>query len=295
MTTEQLRYFITVITAGSYMEAALELNISQSTVSKQIQALERELGVSLFDRSSRKAQLTAEGQKLLPEARTLLKKIDHFFYSAAALQPGTAKHFTVITLPFVGFLNLYTPLNRFEVAHSDFRLEVIEMEEPQLTKQLTGGDFDIAITYDHEFQRSNTAQHFYPVAEDEAVFAVYKEHPLSQRKSITLKDITNIPLLLMGEHTCIAKLCEDYFAKNNFLPWIIFRGMPDTLVAGVKAHRGCAIISKKQAQFYAPGDIVTIPFDPPLPISIGIVPNEGSPRKEHIPELLAFFQENTRK
>lgn len=295
MTTEQLRYFITVINTGSYMEAALELNISQSTVSKQIQALERELGVFLFDRSLRKAQLTAEGQKLLPEARALLKEIDHFFYSASRLQPGTAEHFTVITLPFLGFLDLYAPLNSFESAHPDLHLEILEMEEPQLTKQLSFGDFDMAITYDHEFQRSNTAQNFYPIAEDEAVFAVYKEHPLSSCKTITLEDLNNVPLLLMGEHTCIAKLCEDYFAKNNFLPRTVFRGMPDTLVAGVLSHRGCAIISQKQAQFYAPGDIVTIPFDPPLPVVVGAVPNENSPRREHIPELLALFQENSRK
>lgn len=289
MTTEQLRYFITVIDAGSYMEAALELNISQSTVSKQIQILERELGVSLFDRSLRKAKLTPEGEKLLPQARSLLKNIDRFFYSASMLSADNADQFTVITLPVVGFLNLYAPFNRFEVLHPGLRLKVVELEEPQLRKRLSCGDYDLAITYEHEFFLSGSDQRFVPVTEDEAVFAVNQCHPLSGCSKITLHDIADTPLLLMGGHTCIAKLCEDYFAENNFTPQVIFRGLPETLIAGVKAQRGCAIISRKQVMSFDAGDIRTISFEPPLTTVIGAIPNERSPRREYTDSLLSLL------
>lgn len=289
MTTEQLRYFITVINTGSYMEAALELNISQSTVSKQIQILERELGIALFDRSFRKAQLTPEGQKLLPEARSLLKKIDHFFYSASRLKPDYISHFTVITLPFMGFLNLYAPLNSFESAHPNLHLEIVELEEPQLRKQLSGDEFDLAITYEHEFWLTGSTRRFIPIAEDEAVLAVRKDHPLSRHQTVTLSDIADIPLLLMGSHTCVAQICESYFSENNFMPQVTFRGMPETLITGVKAGRGCAIISKKQSTNYTTDEIVTIPFAPSLSIIIGAIPNESSPRKEQIHELLSLL------
>lgn len=293
MTTEQLRYFITVVHTGSYMEAALELNISQSTVSKQIQILERELGVTLFDRSFRKAKLTPEGEKLLPEARSLMGQIDHFFYSASRLRSDTADDFTVLTLPFVGFLNLYAPLTGFEESHPALHLKVIELEEPQLTKQLAGNEFDMAITYEYEYH-STAAVHrrFIPVTEDEAVLAVHREYPLSVRQSITLNDIADVPLFLMGEHTCIAKLCDLYFHEQNFTPQVIFRGMPETLIAGVKAKRGCAVISKKQAESYSTPEIAMIPFTPSLSITIGAVPNESSPHTRQIQDLLSLLVSN---
>ena len=55
MTEDQLIYFTSIVECGSYSETALELDISQSTISKQVAALETELGVKLFDRSTRKA------------------------------------------------------------------------------------------------------------------------------------------------------------------------------------------------------------------------------------------------
>ena len=58
MTEDQLLYFTSIVECGSYSEAALDLNISQSTISKQVAQLESELNVKLFDRSTRKASLT---------------------------------------------------------------------------------------------------------------------------------------------------------------------------------------------------------------------------------------------
>ena len=72
MTEDQLLYFTSIVECGSYSEAALDLNISQSTISKQVAQLESELNVKLFDRSTRKASLTQEGEALYPEAAALL-------------------------------------------------------------------------------------------------------------------------------------------------------------------------------------------------------------------------------
>lgn len=289
MTSDQLRYFITIVNLGSFMETALELNVSQSTVSKQIQVLEQELGVSLFDRSSRKARLTPEGQKLLPEIRFIMEKIEHLCESAAKLQPQAVNSFTVITLPFVGFLDLYTPFDRFEKEHPGLQLEIVELLEPQMMKRLPNNDFDVALTYEHEYQLSGFKSPFIPLTEDEAVFVVHKDHPLASLEAVTLEDIENLPLLLMNSHTCVAKLCEDYFSIRGLAPDIIFRGMPDTLIAGVEAKRGCAIMSKKQALNYIPKNVAIIPFSPSIPIVIGAIPNENSVYKEQIEDLFKIF------
>ena len=72
MELEQLRHFIAAAEAGSFSAAARSLYISHSTVCRSVSALEEELGVRLFERSSRDFRLTEAGEALLPQAQGLL-------------------------------------------------------------------------------------------------------------------------------------------------------------------------------------------------------------------------------
>ena len=72
MELEQLRHFIAAAEAGSFSAAARSLYISHSTVCRSVSALEEELGVRLFERSSRDFRLTKAGDALLPQAQSLL-------------------------------------------------------------------------------------------------------------------------------------------------------------------------------------------------------------------------------
>ena len=69
MELKQIRYFLAIVEVGSFSVAADELYISQSSLSKQISALEKELGVRLFDRSKRQIALTAAGEACLKHAQ----------------------------------------------------------------------------------------------------------------------------------------------------------------------------------------------------------------------------------
>jgi DNA-binding transcriptional LysR family regulator len=82
---DAVRTFTAVADAGQFSEAAVELSITQQAVSKRVAALEKELGVRLFTRTARGAQLTIDGQAFLPHARDLLQAEER---AAASVRPG---------------------------------------------------------------------------------------------------------------------------------------------------------------------------------------------------------------
>ena len=74
MTFEQLNYFIAVVESDTFFDAAYKMNISQSSLSKHIMKLEKELDLKLFDRSSRSATLTQAGEFFYNEANTFISR-----------------------------------------------------------------------------------------------------------------------------------------------------------------------------------------------------------------------------
>ncbi|GAA2554043.1 LysR family transcriptional regulator [Winogradskya consettensis] len=86
MDFEAVRTFVAVVEAEQFQEAAAELSISQQAVSKRIAALERILGVRLFHRTPRGAELTIDGQAFLPHARELLRVVER---AVASVRPGS--------------------------------------------------------------------------------------------------------------------------------------------------------------------------------------------------------------
>ncbi|MGE5286000.1 MAG: LysR family transcriptional regulator [Micromonosporaceae bacterium] len=85
MDLDAVRTYVAVANAGQFQQAAADLSITQQAVSKRIAALEKDLGVRLFTRTARGAQLTIDGQAFLPHARDLLQAEER---AAASVRPG---------------------------------------------------------------------------------------------------------------------------------------------------------------------------------------------------------------
>src|SRR5258705_660240 len=88
MNFRHLRAFAAIADAGGFARAAVRLNVSQPALSRQIHALEAELGVPLFDRIGRRVQLTSEGEDLLGRSRRLLADAESLRDRARSLKTG---------------------------------------------------------------------------------------------------------------------------------------------------------------------------------------------------------------
>lgn len=274
MTEEQLTYFTSIVEYGSYSEAALELNISQSTVSKQIAQLENELQIKLFDRSTRKASLTAAGEALYPEAAQLLKQIRALKGHAGDLSLGGKRRIDIIALPFVGNLNFYVPIFTFEDSHPDCAVNLYEVEDNELYKKIAAKDYDIAICY-YDAQSMGDQVRFFPIIENEMIAAVHKSSPLSGEKVLKPEMLDGVSVMATQEFNTLNKVYDLYFKKHKANPRVFFRSRPQTLLGAAAAKKSIALLDRLHADmFRLPGDIELIPFFPPLKCPVGIAVDE---------------------
>ncbi|MCU7827029.1 LysR family transcriptional regulator [Kitasatospora sp. DSM 101779] len=119
MDLDAVRTFVTAADAGQFQEAAAELAVTQQAVSKRIAALERRLGVRLFTRTPRGAELTIDGQAFLPHARELLKIADR---AVASVRAGSRPLRVDVIASRVAASGL---MRGFHRAHPEIELDVV--------------------------------------------------------------------------------------------------------------------------------------------------------------------------
>lgn len=202
MTTDvhirDLRYFLAVAEELHFTRAAERLYVSQPALSKQVRALERQLGVDLFRRDPHGVALTAAGEALLPHARRVL---DAWAEGAAAMTTAReARHSTLVvgmsTSPGRGGL-LPAIRSRFTAAHPDavVRVRQVNWEDP--TAGLADGDADVAFVWLPlpDVDRFSWTL----VAEEPRLVALPETHPLADRPELDFADLADEPFLALPE------------------------------------------------------------------------------------------------
>lgn len=150
-----LRAFCEVAARGSFSLAARQLGISQAAVSKSIGRLEKTLHVALFHRSTRRVELTHEGQALLPKARRALEDLDGTFALLHDTRHEPAGVLRVAALSPFARLHLMTPFADFLQQYPQVRLE-IHFDNGQVDRLAEG--YDLAIGHPSAAQASHTAR-----------------------------------------------------------------------------------------------------------------------------------------
>ncbi|WP_306909288.1 LysR family transcriptional regulator [Rhizobium mesoamericanum] len=136
-----LQSFESAARHGNFTRAALELNLTQSAISRQIKDLETQLGVLLFERVRQRAILSEAGKRLLPEARRLLHQTEEMMIRAAS---GATATLAIATLPTFGSRWLTPRLPNFLATHPGSLVDIASRSEPFDFEEES---FDLAIHY----------------------------------------------------------------------------------------------------------------------------------------------------
>jgi DNA-binding transcriptional LysR family regulator len=147
---QRLQIFRKVATLQSFSAAALELSYTQSSVSEAIATLERELGVTLVDRSSRPVRLTPSGEAVLAHADALLAQATAIESDLVALTSGDVGRLRLAGFYTAWSTFLPTAVADFARAHPRVDLELEQLDPPAALRQLRAGDLDLAVIYRFE-------------------------------------------------------------------------------------------------------------------------------------------------
>ena len=194
-TLDQLRQFVTTADSGSFSAAARQLGKAQSAVSTAIGLLEADLGVELFDRSRRNAQLTDAGQLLLLEARELLRQAEALNNRAHSLSAGNEARLTLALDEALPYAATSTLLREMSVRFPDLELTLLNGTATEVADYVDEERAHIAF----HFVRGAMAASFeqrYIGAVPQGVFVV-TDHPLARLETVQLKDLVKYRQIIM--------------------------------------------------------------------------------------------------
>lgn len=187
MDLKQLRYAVAVADELHFGRAAEHLQIAQPSLSRRIRDLEDDLGVRLFDRTSRQVMLTAAGESFIEMARRTIRMADATRETAKAASLGWIGR---VTLGFVTSAagTLIPPLmTQQRSARPRVRLDLREMSTTQQVDALRSGEIDLGITRDLVGEGDLVVE---PLFREPMLLAVSAEHPLHNRRAVSLRDLS---------------------------------------------------------------------------------------------------------
>ena len=196
----QLECFCAVARAASFTRAADELGISQPSLSEQISKLELALGGALFERFSRRIELTAPGATLLPLARALLEEASALPQFLAASREGLQGPLRVGAIPTILPYFLAPALRGFVERYPEIKLQLRESTTEDLLEQVLDGTLDLAVV---SLPVAETGVVMSELFREPLCVAVPETHELAAKGKIQLRRLTNERLLILKGGHCL--------------------------------------------------------------------------------------------
>lgn len=207
MELRTMRYFLAAAREENMTRAAELLHVTQPTLSKQLKALEDELGKKLFTRHSFSIQLTEEGILLRKRAEDLVKMADKITTEFLTLDDvlGGDVYFGLAESYQIRYLA--ATIRRFKETYPDLRYHITSGDTEQVTEKLDKGIIDFAVLA----QEPNTAKYHYLAFPNADLWGLVmpKDNPLAEKNTICTDDLIGLPLFCseQGWNNDISKWC----------------------------------------------------------------------------------------
>jgi len=212
MEIRHLRTFLTVGKLLSFNKAAERLHYAQSTISAQIQALEEELGVQLFDRLGRRILLTEAGERLVPYAEKIIDLADE---TRTEIGGGAepAGSLTIRIPESLGIHRLPSVIYEFSARFPGIRLQLINCAHETLQKELRNGAIDLAFLLTESFHASDVEVE--ALGAESLALVASASNRLARKRLVRTRDLAGETLLLSKVDCSYRRLFEKMLEEEG--------------------------------------------------------------------------------
>lgn len=269
MDIRQIQYFLSIVETGSFSAAADEHYISQSSLSKKIIALEKELGVPLFDRSKRKVFLTDGGQVFLEHARKIYLAHTAMIIDLAGYKSDRSS-FSIAAIPVIAQYGITTYIAQFREAHPNLYITLEEIDGLNILSALEEHRFDLAFTRHNYLDDEKFAS--LVIQKDKLLVVVSKKNRYATKSSISIKELSDDNFIVFDRVTDLHKVIMEECKKAGYNPTIFYSSHRKVSVfALVGANIGLALIPSKIYDYHKQPDVLAIPLKEHIECNIVLV------------------------
>ncbi|GLX08640.1 LysR family transcriptional regulator [Microbispora sp. NBRC 16548] len=268
----ELEAFLTLAEELHFGRTAERLRVSTSRISQTIAKLERRVGVPLFDRTSRRVELTPLGRRLHEEVRPAWQQIISAFEQAVAAGRGLTGTLRVAFVGAAGGQLLVGAAELLRRREPGCDVQLREAQMVDLMPWLRDGEVDVALgTFPVEEPGIATG----PVLVSEArMLAVPSGHPFARRESVSLEDLARVPLLQLPG-TLPDSLREDRTPRTTPSGRVIEPGPSaatfNEMLTLIGAGHGVLPVGAQARRYYVRPDVAYIPFSDAPPLRWGLL------------------------
>lgn len=195
MLLKQMQYFIAVAQYNSFTEAAEQCYISQSAISQQIKALEKELGVALLKREGRQFSLTPAGEYFYRHGKVLLDELEEFTAETIRRGEDTELNLTIGYPKNFSTIELQKAIVQMTMTYPEVNISIVSGTHEELFELLVDHQIDVKIS--EQRRQFNDDYYNYELKYSHCYVEISLQNPLSQKDRITVEDLKRLSCILV--------------------------------------------------------------------------------------------------
>lgn len=241
----RLNVFIHVAATQSCSEAAKRLHLSQPAVSKQIQALEGELNVKLFERVGARLHITNAGTTLLPWARKMIRQSTEVQAMMQSMQDSIVGQLRIACTTTAGKYVLPHLAGRFRQQHPGVQIFIQPCDHKDVSSHLLAEEADLGVVSSEVKENDLECQYFFT---DYISFIVPENHPLSKRNSIEPSELLDVPMIMREPSSGTRQVLQSELVKHDIsfdeMNILMEVGNAEAIVLAIAGGLGVSFISR---------------------------------------------------
>ena len=245
MDTGYIKEFVMLAECLNFSEAAERLFISQSSLSKHIQAMERDMKTKLFVRTTRSIRLSGEGELFLPYAKKIAELCSEAKIAVDDYASRSSTSLTIAVMQNPQYYGFAKYITGFRMAYPELSFSMVEADEFVLYDMFQKKQVNIFPIYSSF--GSSESYIFMPMVKSSIVVIFRKDHPFAGLKRVTLKQLSSERLLLPTRGGSLSNLIHGAFQKEGLPLDIVYEGSSIGCVDLVKAGMGVSLHAKEFA------------------------------------------------